>query len=113
MKMDHIGFEKMVKAFGLRPVKKITDPYADIYIAETDLEPPNKEYPWGFYQTYLMIATRRSNGFMDIGIWLNFDAMHDSDKGWTEATRRQARINKTVQDARSIVENKLSYAKNH
>lgn len=88
---------------GLRAVTKVSDPYADIYIAETDLEKPDKEFPWGFYQTAWFLVTNKSHGNIDIGRPLYFDAMHDREKGWTQEQKRQMRIGATIEDARGFV----------
>lgn len=108
MKIDGPGFDDFLRHFGIKPVLKITDPKADIYIGETELEPPNQVFPWGFYQTIYGIAGKSSRGKLDVAQALNFDAFHDSHKGWSNETRRQARINMTIKAARHTV--KLKYA---
>ena len=92
--------EKFLKTKGLRQVTKRKYKGHYIYIAETDLETNNPiEYPWGYYQTAWFISRYDDNEKLDGGSWLEFEAMHDSDKGWTKETRRMARQNAAYQQA--------------
>lgn len=92
-----IDFEDFCRKKGLRLVEKIDEPRAIIYIAETDYEGPKAGFPWGFYQTFWCLAGKASQGNPDFGQWLEFDAMHDTDKNWSTDQRRQARL-KTTKD---------------
>ena len=103
--MDWPEFETFCKIKGLRTVTKIDDPKAIIAIAETDFEPPNKDHPWGFYQTVYAIGGKASHGKVDIAQWLEFDATHDMDR--TDNDRRQGRITTTIATARDTVKKML------
>lgn len=92
---------------GLRPYGKVEDTHATIYLAETDLEIDRhrrKAFPWGYYQTAWFVQASASNGKFDGGSWLEFDAMHDSAKGWSNETRREKRIEAALAHARQWID---------
>jgi len=101
-------FEKFIRTKGLNPVQKIERPKATIFIAETDYEndKPN-EFPMGYYQTAYAIATRASEGKMDLMSYLEFDAFHDMDQGFTQAQKRNARINATIEEADEFIKKNI------
>jgi len=111
--MDWPEFERFCQIKGLRPVRKVDDPEAIIGIAETDWENDRPgEYPLGYYQTAYAVGGRNSKGKVDFAVWIEFDALHDKDEGWTQEAKRQARINKTLKEARTLIE-KCEYGKTH
>lgn len=110
--MDGSEFEKFCRIKGLHPVKKITDPKADIFVAETDWMNDNpREFPWGYYQTVWAVAGKASKGKIDVARWLNFDVMHDKEKNLSIEGKKQARINAAVEDARGFVHENLKVAR--
>lgn len=97
--------EEFCKIKGLRLRDRISDKNGEIYIAHTDLEFDNrKEFPWGYYQVAYFLANRQSQGKFLCGRWMDFDAMHDSDKGWTAKTKEMARENAAIEEARRVLE---------
>lgn len=93
-------FVAFCKNKGIRLLDKKQLPKGDVYIAETDLEPPTHEFPWGYYQTSYFIA--RGERFI-CGRWMDFDAMHDTDREWTQEQKRQARINSALEEAKKVL----------
>ena len=92
--------EKFLAYKGLRQVTKREYKGHYIYIAETDLETNQpKQYPWGYYQTAWFVSRPDSQEKLDGGSWLEFDAMHDKEEGWTQETKRMARHNAAYQEA--------------
>lgn len=91
---------------GLYPIGYIVEPNATIYLAETEHEfdrHRRKSYPWGFYQTAWFVKASASNGKFDGGSWLEFDAMHDSDKNWSKEMKREKRLEATLDHAREWI----------
>lgn len=113
--MDETVFDTFCRTKGLHPVSRETTPYGDIFIAETELELDRPaEFPWGYFQTFYCIGgTAASKNNMDIGQWLEFDAMHDSDKGWTPATKRQARLKATRDAAQAFIDANVEVGRYH
>lgn len=103
--MDYAEFEKFCVTKGLRPELRATYDAGTVYIAMTEREwdRPN-EYPAGYYQGFFMVASDASQGKMDVGRWVEFDGMHDLNRGWTEETRKQARVNATLEAAKHFIE---------
>lgn len=102
MRVEEFGHFMGIK--GLRPVQRIERPKATIFIAETDYETDRpKEFPLGYYQTVFAIATRASKGKMDLMSFLEFDAFHDMEEGWTTDQKRNARINMTIKEADTFI----------
>ena len=97
--------QEFCKIKGLRLNDKIPTKNGDIYIAETDLEMDNRrEFPWGYYQVFYVITNRLSKGKFLCGRWMDFDAMHDKDKGWSTTEKRNARLRAVEAEARKIIE---------
>jgi len=97
--------EEFCRIKGLRLQDRISHPGGEIYIAETDLEMDNRrEFPWGYYQVGYFLVNKLSKGKFLGGRWMDFDAMHDSDKGWTQETKRKARINVAKEEAAKVLE---------
>ncbi len=88
----------------MHQVMKISEKNGDIYIAETEWENDRpKEYPLGYFQTAYFLMSRRSEGKVDVGQWLEFDAFHDLQKGWTAESKRDARISATANQAKNVL----------
>lgn len=102
-----MNFEHFCQVKGLRIVEKIEEPKGTIYIAETYHEPAKEGFPWGFYQTYWCLAGKASKGEPDFGQYLEFDALHDSDKNWSQDQKREARLNITRQIAKDFLKKNI------
>ena len=104
--------DDFVRKNGFRPVGKWTYKEMEIYVAESDLV-LNKpqEYPWGYYMTTWFVANPiRTNNEVhkfDVGSWVEFDAFHDAEKGWTRETKRQARIGPALTMAQDWIDKNL------
>lgn len=95
------------RSHGLIPYGKVEDKSATIYLAETGHEFDRhrvRSYPWGYYQTAWFVQASASKGKFDGGSWLEFDAMHDNDKGWSKDTKREKRIEAALTQAREWVD---------
>lgn len=97
--------EEFCRVKGMRLRDRVSDKNGEIYIAHTDLElDNNREFPWGYYQVAYFLVNKKSKGKFFGGRWMDFDAMHDSDKGWTPETKRIARENVAIEEARKVLE---------
>jgi len=97
--------DEFVREHGLRPFGVVRYRDRDIFIAETDLETDQPvKYPWGYYQTAWFLTRPDSDEKMDIGRWLEFEAMHDLTKDWTTETKRQARAQAAIEDAIKFID---------
>jgi len=106
--MEWPEFERFCQIKGLRPICKLEEKKATIGIAETDYENDKRDaHPWGYYQTVYAVAGKASQGKVDVAQWLEFDALHDKDKDWSQETKRQARINVTIKIAKEFVEKNI------
>ena len=100
--------EQFVKIQGLRPVEVVPYKGIKIFLAETDLETDRPfEYNWGYYQTSWFINSTTAEDRFEGGSWVEFDAMHDSNAGWTPETKRQARINAALAQAQDFINKSL------
>ena len=96
--------DRFVREYGLRPSGVVSYKGRDIFIAETDLETDRpKEYPWGYYQVTWFVTSPKSMEKLDIGSWAEYEAMHDKEAGWTPETKRRARINDVINQARHFI----------
>ena len=103
--MSRKQLDEFVRNRGLRPyaVTKYKD--RDIFLAETDLEHDNiVDYPFGYYQTAWFIAKENNEEEIDIGRWIEFDSMHNPEMNWSQETKRIARIETTIEDAKSWID---------
>jgi hypothetical protein len=105
--MDFSEFERFCEIKGLRPVEKYETPKATVAIAETDWERPTREHPLGYYQTVFAVGGKASKGNLDVAQWLEFDALHDKDKGMTQEEKRQSRIRATKEEAMKFIEKNI------
>lgn len=90
-------FEEFCRAKGLRPCARASMRRGEMYVADTQKEfdfARVKEYPAGFYQVFWCYA---AEGKMQIGRWLEFDALHDISL--SDSERRKARIQAGKLDA--------------
>ena len=96
-----------VRKNNFRPVGKWTYRELQIYIAESELimNKP-KEYPWGYYMVSWFVENPVNNADskFDVGSWLEFDPMHDSEKSWSQRTKQEARINATLAHAQDWID---------
>ena len=100
--------EQFVHDNGLRPYAVTEYRGRDIFLAETDLELDRpEEHPWGYYQTAWFVTAPHSTEKMDGGSWLEFAAMHDLEEGWTQDTKREARIQATIQMASQWIDKNI------
>lgn len=99
MKVEDL--EHAMNYHGLRAARKIEDSDATIYLAETDREYDNPEFPNGYYQTAWFLANKASNGKLDVGRYLEFDGFHDIKL--SDEDRREARLSATLEDARKFI----------
>lgn len=92
--------DKFVRDNGMLPYGKEIYKGTSIYIAETELEnnKPN-QYPWGYYQVAWFVSASASKGKIDGGSWVEFESMHDSDKGWSQEEKRNKRIQSALENA--------------
>lgn len=106
--MNETELEQFVKDKGLHPYGKVQLSGTEVFIAETELETnkPNR-YPWGYYQVAWFVSASASKGKIDGGSWVEFEAMHDSDKGWTPEEKRQRRIQAAIDNAQEWVDRNI------
>jgi len=100
MRVDEM--EKFMKAKNIRLTDKIEMRDGVIFIGDTELEiDPRfmREYPFGVYKTFFAVGFKDQNNQMLGGHWLEFDAMHDMDKDWSQKEKREARVNITAAEA--------------
>jgi len=96
--------DRFVREFHLRPAGVVSYKGRDIFIAETDLEMDRPiEYPWGYYQVAWFVSSPKSMEKLDIGNWAEYESMHDKEQSWTPETKRTARINDVVNQARKFI----------
>lgn len=99
--------DRFVREHGMRPYGKLNYRGRDIFIAETDHEHDNViEYPWGYFQTAWFCARPDSNEKLDIGSWVEFDAMHNTDL--SNEGRREARANTAIREACDWIDKNIS-----
>ncbi|HAA99594.1 MAG TPA: hypothetical protein DCL39_15975 [Alteromonas macleodii] len=101
-------FEDFCKKKGMKPCDRGDAGLAEVFIAETektiDLE-RFPDYKDGFYQVAWFVASRASEGKLDVGQWIEFDANHDFLQ--PQKTRRQMRINVARKEAERFIENSI------
>lgn len=90
--MNKEAFEKSCIAAGFRPCERVHTPYGDILIADGYFTNKPHEYAFGYYKTVAVID--RSG--LDWGYDFECDAFHDP--GLLPDQKRQARVNKMVQE---------------
>lgn len=90
--------DDFIRKYNLRPVCVTEYKGRDIFVAESDHEMNNPAYPWGYYRTAWFVTKPDSQEAIEIGRYLDFDAMHDKDKGWTTSAKRDARMNAAIKD---------------
>jgi len=103
--MNETELDHFIRTKGLYPYGKVDYNGAIVYLAETELETnkPN-QYPWGYYQTAWFVSASASKGKIDGGSWVEFEAMHDSDKGWSKNEKKQRRIESAMENAREWID---------
>ena len=100
--------DEFVREWGLIPYGMADYKDRHIFVAESDLCLDNPaECPWGYYQTVWFVNRPGSDDKLDLGRWIDFDAMHDSEKEWTPEHKRQMRINTTLDDARKFIDDMI------
>lgn len=103
-----VELDEFVRQRGLRPLGVAEHKGRKIYLAETDLEMDRPiEYPWGYYQTAWFVTSPASDEKFDGGSWVEFESMHDTEQNWTPETKRQARIQTTVQHAAKWIDSNI------
>lgn len=106
--MNETELDRFVRTNGLHPYGKIDYRGTTLYIAETELETNKpKEYPWGYYQTAFFVSASASKGKIDGGSWVEFDAMHDSEEGWTQEEKRNKRIQSAIEYGKEWVDKNI------
>lgn len=106
-----LQLEEFVREHGLRAYGKVEYRGKEIYLAETELEKATEQYPWGYYQTSWFV--NKDDDKLDIGSWVEFEAMHDMDEGWTQETKRQARLQTAVKNAQGYIDACIEVGKFH
>lgn len=96
--------EKFVMENGLHPYGVVSYKGRDIFLAETELENDKPEYPWGYYQAAWFVTSPKSMEKFDGGSWGEYEAMHDLGEGWSQETKRLARINDMVRKAQDWID---------
>lgn len=97
--------EKFVIDNGLHPFGMTEYKGAKLYLADTELETNKpKTYPWGYYQVAWFVAASASKGKIDGGSWVEFDAMHDKDAGWSQEEKRRRRIEAAIENAKEWID---------
>lgn len=99
--MNHRKAETIFRKLGVSPEKKVTTRDGEIYVAEGYVAEASKDFPFGFYRTIYIVA--RGEDMLDYGPELLFDALHDGDKGWDMNTRKTARINTAINEAKAFL----------
>jgi hypothetical protein len=87
-----LDLDKFVQERGLHAYGVVAYKGRDIFLAETELETDLSQYSWGYYQTSWFVNSQHAEEQFEGGSWLEFDAMHDSDEGWTPEGKRKARL---------------------
>lgn len=96
--------DRFVREYGLSPVGVTSYKNRDIFVAETELETDRPyEYDWGYFQTAWFVNSCDAEEQFEVGSWIEFDAMHDSDEGWTPKAKRMARINSAMSAAKDYI----------
>ena len=99
-----LDLDRFVQEHGLHPVGVTSYKGRDIFIAETELETDRQcEYDWGYFQTAWFVNSCDKEEAFEVGSWMEFDAMHDSDEGWTPKAKRDARINSAMSAAQDYI----------
>jgi len=100
--------DAFVRGMGLNPYGVVEYKGRDIFIAESDLETDQKHVsPFGYWQTMWFTTAPNSDEKMDMGRWIDFDAFHDQEQGWTAEAKRKARIQSTVEDAERWIDKNI------
>lgn len=100
--------DEFVRQNGLRPIGVAEHKGRKVFLAETDLELDRPmEYPWGYYQMAWFVTRPDSDEKFDGGSWVEFEAMHDKDMSWTPETKRDARMNATLEHAASWIDRNI------
>jgi len=100
--------DRFVREHELRPYGVIEYRGRDIFLAETDLVVDKSiECPFGYWQVAWFTTKPDSTEDMDIGRGIDFDAMHDSEQGWTAEAKRKARIETAIQDAQNWIDKSI------
>lgn len=97
--------DEFVRKIGFRPYGVISHNGREIFIAESDHINDNPKYPWGYFRTAWFATKKDSEEKMEIGRFLEFEAMHDNEKGWTKETKRQARAEAAIKDGMKWIDN--------
>ncbi len=95
--------DSFVRDNGLHPYGKLDYKGTTVFVAETELETnkPN-EYPWGYYQAAWFVSC--PEGKIDGGSWVEFEAMHDKESGWTQEEKRMRRIQTAIENAKEWID---------
>lgn len=108
--------EEMVRAAGMAPEIKMEVPEGKVYVADGFAAQPglthwrlyrgqpalfDKEFPMGAYCTMWWLADNEDN--VRGGTPLFFDALHDVEKGWDAETKKRARLNTAVAEAKGFL----------
>jgi len=104
MPKSRSDLDQFVRDNGLHPYGVVSYKGRDIFLAETDLETDDFHCPWGYYQVAWFVTAPDSMEKMDGGSWGIYDAMHDTEKEWTQETKRQARLNDILCKARDFID---------
>lgn len=108
--MNKDRLNQFCRSNGLEPVVKHTFPEGEVYVAEGFTMSPEEidpisvksgDFPFGAYAVAYFIA--RGEDKIQYGPVLFFDAFHDKEEGWTPERKRQARLNKALEEARGFL----------
>jgi len=112
--MNKERLENWVRRVGMKPALKKTFRGGEIFVADGKADNRTKasllkrgainlgEFPDGFYMTTWFYAT--GEDVVQCGPLLFFDVNHDKEQGWDDETKRRARINTAVAEARGFIE---------
>jgi len=96
MKLEQ--FEDLCRRAKLTPVKKITYPECEVFIADGKRDDRKDDYPNGYFRT--MWATSRDG--LDVGSHIEFDAAHDMGR-LIFSERKDARVNAAIKAAEEFI----------
>lgn len=96
--------ERMCRAAGMRPEKRMAIEDRELFIADGFSAPPHTkfrrfdvgpgEFPMGCYVTIWWLGKDEN---LEVGLPMIFDAFHDKELG--HGFRKQARINRAIREA--------------
>ena len=108
---DRAELDRFVRNMGYRPYGIITYRGRDIFLSETDFENDQPgPYPWGYYQTFWVIAQEDSDDKFQVGSWVEFDALHDKEEGLTPEEKRRSRLQTALNHAKQWVDSEAAVA---